>query len=186
MRVRDCNGHHRAVPPDLRILLIHSSESLISTYLFCMAILLRTLLAVSWLKLYRSLGTSPFWIGSEKRRCFIAVSLLTSAHIKCYHRLHPNLMLPNQATSQQPTSFKVLRKNVWDRFATSLLPQFLRHSQTPSDVAYHISAVRLRTLDSYAPSDVYDFHSLIRAPLPASSIAALYFHVLLIVLNWFS
>ncbi|KAI6024337.1 hypothetical protein EDC04DRAFT_2900187 [Pisolithus marmoratus] len=103
------------------------------------------------------------WIGEASlfHSCF-------PAHISSYQMLPSPPSQPNaaeSATSQQPTSFKVLRKKCGS-LATSLLPQFLRHSQTPSDIAYHISAVRLQTLDSYAPSDVYDFHSLIRAPLP--------------------
>ncbi|KIK20862.1 hypothetical protein PISMIDRAFT_681824 [Pisolithus microcarpus 441] len=69
------------------------------------------------------------------------------------------------AINQQPTSFEVFRE-LCGSLATSHLPYFLGRSLLPSNIAHHILPVHTRTPASYASSEVYDFHSLARVPLP--------------------
>ncbi|KAI6098047.1 hypothetical protein EDD16DRAFT_578522 [Pisolithus croceorrhizus] len=105
------------------------------------------------------------WIGepSPFHSCF-------PAHIISYHRLpvptsQPNAEEQSPASGQQPTLFKVLQK-LCVLLATSLLPPFLSQFLLPSSADHRISPVQRRTPDSYASSEVYDFYSLARVPLP--------------------
>ncbi|KAI5992107.1 hypothetical protein EDD15DRAFT_2271801 [Pisolithus albus] len=69
------------------------------------------------------------------------------------------------AINQQPTSFKVLQK-LRGSLATSHLLHFLGRSLSASSIAHRVLPVHRRTPASYASSEVYDFHSLARVPLP--------------------
>ncbi|KAI5982338.1 hypothetical protein EDD15DRAFT_2324518 [Pisolithus albus] len=65
----------------------------------------------------------------------------------------PNAKEQCSATNQQPASFKVLRK--------------LRGSlATHTSLTFLVNPFHRRTPASYASSEVYDFHSLARVPLP--------------------
>ncbi|KAI5992120.1 hypothetical protein EDD15DRAFT_2271952 [Pisolithus albus] len=70
--------------------------------------------------------------------------------------------------NRQPTSFKALRE-LRGSLATSHLPHSLGRSLLPSSIARRILPVHQRTPASYASSEVYDFHSLARVPLPRFS-----------------
>ncbi|KAI6006569.1 hypothetical protein F5J12DRAFT_768766 [Pisolithus orientalis] len=85
------------------------------------------------------------------------------AHITSYERLPSSQ--PQRHTEEQPstTSQALSLFDILCDLAASLLLQFLSRFLTSPSTA---PADRLRTLDSYAPSDVYDFHSLNRVPLP--------------------
>ncbi|KAI6006550.1 hypothetical protein F5J12DRAFT_939108 [Pisolithus orientalis] len=98
------------------------------------------------------------WVGqaSSFHSCF-------PAHISSYQTVSlppPQLNTEELSStiSQEFLSFEVLRC-----FTMSLLPRFLGRPSTPSSTA---PTIRLRTPDSYAPSNVYDFNSFTRAPLP--------------------
>ncbi|KAI6046722.1 hypothetical protein EDC04DRAFT_1247187 [Pisolithus marmoratus] len=105
------------------------------------------------------------WIGepSPFHSCF-------PAHIISFQRLptpppHPTAGERSPAISKGLSSFEV-RRNFCGLRATSLPPQLPSRSLAASSVTRHVPAVHLRTLDSYASNDVYDFHSLTRVPLP--------------------
>ncbi|KAI6024607.1 hypothetical protein BKA83DRAFT_424790 [Pisolithus microcarpus] len=105
------------------------------------------------------------WVGepSPFHSCF-------PAHVASYQMLRLPTSQPNaeeqcSAINQQPTSFEVLRE-LCGSLATSYLPHFLGRSLLPSSIAHRILPVHPRTPASYASSEVYDFHSLSRVPLP--------------------
>ncbi|KAI6155037.1 hypothetical protein BKA82DRAFT_996781 [Pisolithus tinctorius] len=98
------------------------------------------------------------WVGEASSFHSCLPAHITSYQILPSPRLQPNSEEQSLAISQGLSSFEVLRN-----FATSLLPQFLSRSLRPSSIT---PADRLRIPDSYAPSDVYDFNSFTRAPLP--------------------
>ncbi|KAI6154922.1 hypothetical protein BKA82DRAFT_4072795 [Pisolithus tinctorius] len=106
------------------------------------------------------------WVGevSPFHSCF-------PAHITSYQMLPLPPAQPNAdeqsltMSSQSMLPFGVLQ---WLRgsLTTSHFPQFLSRPQSPSGTAQRFPAIPLHTPDSYAPRDVYDFHSLTRVPLP--------------------
>ncbi|KAI6104060.1 hypothetical protein EDD16DRAFT_1895318 [Pisolithus croceorrhizus] len=105
------------------------------------------------------------WIGepSPFHSCF-------PAHIILYQRLpaptsHPNAEEQSLASSQLPALFEALQK-LCVLLATSLLPHFLSQFLLPSSADRRNSTDQRRTPDSYASSEVYDFYSLARVPLP--------------------
>ncbi|KAI6018049.1 hypothetical protein BKA83DRAFT_681843 [Pisolithus microcarpus] len=105
------------------------------------------------------------WIGepSPFHSCFPAH--ITSYQMPRLPTSQPNAEEQSSASSQQPTSFKVLRK-LRDLLATSHLPHFLGRSLSPSGIAHRVLPLQRRTPVSYASSEVYDFRSLSRVPLP--------------------
>ncbi|KAI6016669.1 hypothetical protein BKA83DRAFT_685111 [Pisolithus microcarpus] len=105
------------------------------------------------------------WVGepSPFHSCF-------PAHITSYQMLRSPTSQPNaeeqcSVISQQPTLFKVLWK-LRGSLATSHLPDSLGQSLLPSSIAHRVLPVHRRKPASYASSEVYDFHSLARVPLP--------------------
>ncbi|KAI6016648.1 hypothetical protein BKA83DRAFT_681852 [Pisolithus microcarpus] len=105
------------------------------------------------------------WVGepSPFHSCF-------PAHITSYQMLRLPTSQPNAeeqclAINPQPTSFKALRE-LRGSLATSHLPHSLGRSLLPSSITHRILPVHQRTPVSYASSEVYDFHSLARVPLP--------------------
>ncbi|KAI5988773.1 hypothetical protein EDD15DRAFT_2198856 [Pisolithus albus] len=108
------------------------------------------------------------WVGdpSPFHSCFPAQ--VTSYRVLRSRTSQPNAEEQCLVISQQPTSFKVLRK-LRGSLATSHLPHFLGRSLSLSNIAHRVLPVHRRTPASYASSEVYDFHSLAKVPLPRFS-----------------
>ncbi|KAI6012671.1 hypothetical protein F5J12DRAFT_912036 [Pisolithus orientalis] len=102
------------------------------------------------------------WIGESSPFHSCVPAHITAYQMLPTHRHQSIAEGQSSATSVGLSSFEALR-NLCGSLAASFLPRFLSRPLTPSGIA---PTVPLRTPDSYAPSDVYDFHSFTRAPLP--------------------
>ncbi|KAI6003214.1 hypothetical protein F5J12DRAFT_913758 [Pisolithus orientalis] len=106
------------------------------------------------------------WVGepSPYHSCF-------PANINWYQKLVPSSPSQCNAGEQSsPMSPQSTPRNALQKLrallATPLFSRFLGGPRTPSASTDLGPAVRLRTPDSYARSDMYGFHSLTKAPLP--------------------